>query len=58
MFRTGMRNRFHDPNKKKPRCSKLKVGNDLVTDKEDLLHIWASYFTELSKSKIDECEGL
>ena len=58
MFRTGARNRFHAPNKKKPRCSKQKVGNDLVTDKEDLLCIWASYVTELPKSKIDECEGL
>ena len=58
MFRTGARNRFHAPNKKKPRCSKLKVGNDLVTDKENLLHIWASYFTELSKSKIIESEDL
>ena len=58
MFRTGARNQFHTPNKKKPCCSKLKLGNDLVTDKEDLLRIWASYFTELSKSKIDESEDL
>ena len=46
------------PNKRKPCCSKLKVGNDLVTNKEDLLHIWADHFTKLSKSKINDSEGL
>ena len=58
LFRSGARNRFHAPNKRKPRCSKLKVGNDLVTNKEELLHIWANHFIELSKSKTNECEGL
>lgn len=46
------------PNKRKPHCSKLKVGNDLVINKGELLSIWASHFTELSKSKINECEAL
>ena len=39
LFRSGARNRFRAPNKRKPRCLKLKVGNDLVTNKEDLLRI-------------------
>ena len=58
LFRSGARNRSCAPNKRKPRCSKLKVGNDLVTNKEDLLCIWADHFTELSKSKINDSEGL
>ena len=58
IFRSGARNCFRAPNKRKPRCSKLKVGNDLVTNKEDLLRIWADHFTELSKSKINDSEGL
>ena len=58
LFRSGSRNRFCGPHKRKPRCSKLKVGNNLITDKEDLLHIWADYFTMLSKSKIKDTEGL
>ena len=33
LFRSGARNHFHAPNKRKPRCSKLKVSNDLVTNK-------------------------
>ena len=58
LFRSGARNRSCAPNKRKPRCSKLKVGNNLVTNKEDLLCIWADHFTELSKSKINDSEGL
>ena len=58
LFRSGSGNRFCAPHKRKPRCSKLKVGNQLITDKEDLLHIWADYFTMLSKSKIKDTEGL
>ena len=54
VFRSGSRNRFCATHKRKPRCSKLKVGNNLITDKEDLLHIWADYFTLLSKSKIKD----
>ena len=40
LFRSGSRNQFCAPHKRKPQCSKLKVGNNLITDKEDLLHIW------------------
>ena len=58
LFRSGARNCFRAPNKRKPRCSKLKVVNNLVTNKEDLLRIWADHFTELSKSKINDSEGL
>ena len=58
LFRSGARNHFHAPNKRKPRCSKLKVSNDLVTNKEDLLCVWVDHFTELSKSKINDSEGL
>ena len=58
LFRSGSGNRFCAPHKRKPRCSKLKVGNQLITDKEDLLHIWADYFAMLSKSKIKDTEGL
>ena len=52
MFRTGARIDSTTLTRRNP------VGNDLVTDKEDLLRIWASYFTELSQSKIDESEDL
>ena len=38
------------PNKRKFRCSKLKVGNGLVTNKEGLLGRWADHFTVLSTS--------
>ena len=58
LFRSGANNRFRGPNLRKPRCSKLKVSNNLVTDKEDLLRTWADHFTELSKSKINDSEDL
>lgn len=58
LFRSGAKNHFCGPINRKPHCSKLKVGNDLVTNKEDLLCKWADHFTELSKSKINDSEGL
>ena len=58
LFRSGSRHRFRAPHKRKSRCSKLKVGNDLISNKEDLLHIWADHFTELSKSRINDTDGL
>ena len=49
---------FPCPQQEEAPLFEIESGNDLVTNKEDLLCVWADHLTELSKSKINDSEGL
>ena len=57
MFADGARSRFRLPGKKN-RCSKLIVDGEVISSPQSLMEVWAQYFSNLAKSKVDESPGL
>ena len=49
--------RFRTPQRKKSRCSKLIVGEEVVQDLERLLKVWANHFQVLAESNLSDGEG-
>ena len=54
MFTHQDARRFKAPQKKKSRCSKLIVGEEVVLDPEHLLDVWSNHFRTLAKSTMQE----
>ena len=57
-FVAGARSRFRLPGRKKNRCSKLIVDGEVISSPQSLMQVWAQYFSNLAKSKVDESPGL
>ncbi len=57
LFASGGRVRFRTP-QHKVRCSKLTVEGRIMNEPEALLEVWAQHFGKLTKSKVNESEGL
>ena len=49
--------RFRTPQRKKSRCSKLIVGEEVMQDPERLLKIWANHFRVLAESSLSYGQG-
>ena len=49
--------RFRIPQKRKSRCSKLVVGEEIVQDPEMLLKVWAEHFKMLGESKLGDASN-
>ena len=53
LFRNHDSSRFRIPGEQRLRCSKLRVGGMIVSDPDEVLGAWASYFKRLSESNRD-----
>ena len=58
MFAAGVRIRFRLPGRKNNRCSKLIVDGEVISSPQSLMEVWVQYFSNLTKSKVDESPGL
>ena len=58
MFAAGERSRFRLPGRKNNRCSKLIVDVEVISSPQSLMEVWAQYFSNLAKFKVDESPRL
>ena len=49
MFAARDNRRFRTPHRRKSRCAKLAVGEEVVQDPEILLQVWVEHFQKLMK---------
>ena len=58
MFAAGVRSHFRLPGRKNNIRSKLIVGGEVISNPQSLMEVWAQYFSNLAKLKVDESPGL
>ena len=58
LFATGDSQRFRTLQRRKSRCSKLVVGEEMAQDPERLLQIWTKPFQKLSESRLGHTSDL
>ena len=58
LFRSGAPSRFRLPQRRKKSCLKLMRDGRIVSDKEEMLKIWAQHFESLATSGVSEREEL
>ena len=58
LFRSGAPSRFRLPQRRKKSCLKLMRDGGIVSDKEEMLKIWAQHFESLATSGVSEREEL
>ena len=58
MFAARDNRRFRTPHRRKSRCAKLAVGEEVVQDPEILLQVWVEHFQKLMRSRAEHIQDL